>query len=141
MRIEFQRSGQHLKRLVISFLRVPIPELTPPQEEFMSVYVLCSATINQCFFGRAQLNLERGNNLLREFVLHCEDVGEVTIEAVGPDMRTALSIDELARDSDPVVRLTNAAFQHVAHAEFATDLFYVYWLALVGKTRVAGDNA
>ena len=42
---------------------------------------------------------------------------------------------------DPVARLAHAAFQHVAHAEFATDLFHVDWLALVGKTRVAGDDA
>ena len=106
----------------------------------MGVHVLGAATGDPCFFGRAQLNLERSNDLLREFVLHGEDIREVAIKAVGPDVCAARSIDKLAGNAHPVARLADTAFQHVAHAEFAADLLHVDRLALVGKARVTRDD-
>jgi hypothetical protein len=81
------------------------------------------------FLFRRQLELERRNDLLGEFVLNGEDVSEVAIEAIGPDMRTALSVDELAGNADPVARLPHAAFQYIAHAEIAANLLHVDRLA------------
>ena len=40
------------------------------------------------------------------------------------------------RDPDPA----NAAFEHVAHAEFGADLLHVDGAALVGEGRVARDD-
>jgi hypothetical protein len=34
-------------------------------------------------------------------------------------------IDELSRDANPVCRLANAAFQHVAHPQLTPDLLHV----------------
>jgi len=34
----------------------------------------------------------------------------------------------------------HAAFEHVAHAQFARDLLHVHGLALVGEGGVAGDD-
>ena len=108
----------------------------------MSVYVLCSATINQCFFGRAQLNL-----LSAAIISFASSSCTAKMSVRSRSKRSAQICAPLSASMSWPVNLTrlsalrNAAFQHVAHAEFATDLFYVYWLALVGKTRVAGDNA
>src|SRR5579863_9252652 len=82
------------------------------------------------FFRRAQPDLERRNDLLGQFVLHCKDIGKVAIKAVGPNVRAARGIDELAGNPHPVARLANAAFQQVAHAEFAANLLHVDRLAL-----------
>ena len=92
------------------------------------------------FFARTQLDLERSNDLLRQLVLHREDIRELAIKAVGPDVRAARGIDELAGNAHPVARLADAAFQHVTHAEVAADLLHVDRLALVGKARVACDH-
>src|SRR6476646_5656396 len=105
----------------------------------MGVLVVRAATNDQRFFGLAQLDLKRGYDLAREFVLHGENIGEITIEALGPDMRTALCVDELAGNADAVARLAHTTFQHVAHAEVTTDLLHIDRLALVGEGRVACD--
>ena len=49
-------------------------------------------------------------------------------------------VDELAGNAHAIARLAYTAFQHVSHAEFASDLPDVGRLALVGKTRIAGDH-
>src|SRR4029077_6836288 len=48
-------------------------------------------------------------------------------------------VDELAGNADAVARLAHTTFQHVAHAEVATDLLHIDRLALVGEGRVACD--
>jgi hypothetical protein len=57
----------------------------------------------------------------RDLVLHSEDVRQVTIVAVGPDMVAGFRINELGVDANPLT----AAFQHVTHAEFAPDPLHV----------------
>src|SRR5579863_1512646 len=99
----------------------------------MGVLVVRAGSKDQRFFGLAQLDLKRGYDLACEFVLHGENIREITIEAVGPDMRTALCIDELAGNADPVPRLAHAAFQHVTNAEFAANTLHVDRLALISK--------
>src|SRR5271165_1900610 len=43
-------------------------------------------------------------------------------------------------DADPVAALAHRAFEHVAHAELAPDLFHIDGLALVSEARIAGDD-
>jgi hypothetical protein len=49
-------------------------------------------------------------------------------------------VDKLAGNAHPVAGLAHASFQHVAHAELATDLPHIDRLALVGEGRVARDD-
>ena len=49
-------------------------------------------------------------------------------------------VDELSCDAYPTFGLTDAAFDDVAHAKFASDLLLVYRPALVGEARVARDH-
>ena len=55
-------------------------------------------------------------------------------------MRAGLRLDQLRRDAHPVARFAHAAFEHVAHSQFAGDLPHVDGSAFVGGARVAGDN-
>jgi hypothetical protein len=54
-------------------------------------------------------------------------------------MCAADRVNELGSDAHPVRRRANAAFEHIAHAKFATDLFNVNSATLVNETRIAGD--
>ena len=47
---------------------------------------------------------------------------EFAIVALGPAMGAGRGVDELRRDADAVAGSTDAAFEHVAHAELAADL-------------------
>lgn len=55
-------------------------------------------------------------------------------------MAAVLGVDELAGDAHAAAHLAHAAFQHVAHAEFAPDLLHIHRAALVGEARVPRDD-
>ena len=84
--------------------------------------------------------LNRADNALGEPVLEVEDVVGRALELVGPDMRGGAALDKLPGDAQPVCGLANAAFQHVADAEFRGDLADVDRLALVGERGISGDD-
>src|SRR5258708_11457520 len=55
-------------------------------------------------------------------------------------MPVCCSLDQLAGNTNAATRFPDASFEHIAHAEFATDLLDVDRLALVGEARIAGDH-
>ena len=55
-------------------------------------------------------------------------------------MAAGRCIDELSGNAHAVRRLADAAFQHVAHAQFAADLLHIDRPALVGEARIARDD-
>ena len=65
---------------------------------------------------------------------------ELPIVALGPAVGASRGIDELGGDADAIASAANAAFEHVADAELATDLSDVGGLALVLEARIAGDD-
>src|SRR5205085_7444142 len=69
-----------------------------------------------------------------------EHIFQRAVETVGPEMRAGFGLDQLRGDAHPATALAHRPFEEVAHAEFATHPLYVYALALVRKTRIAGDD-
>src|SRR5262249_26109825 len=55
-------------------------------------------------------------------------------------MRAGASIDELARDAHAVAGFADTAFEQIAHAELASDLFYVHAPTLVSEAGIACDH-
>ena len=87
-----------------------------------------------------ELRRDRADDARGHLILQLEDIVERAFEAVRPEMRRGRSVDELPGDAHPVRRLAHAAFQHVAHAQFAADLPHVDRAALVGEAGVARDD-
>jgi hypothetical protein len=87
-----------------------------------------------------KLGLDRAGDAARDFVLHGEDLGELAVVALRPEVRAGAGIDELRRDPHALARLAHAAFEHVAHAELARGLLHVDGPAFVDKARVARDD-
>src|SRR5262245_24512462 len=57
----------------------------------------------------------RGNGdcySLCDFVLQRENVGEVTIVTLGPNMISRLGFDQLRSDADTIAEFAQAAFEH-----------------------------
>jgi hypothetical protein len=77
---------------------------------------------------------------LRDLVLYGEDVGEIAVVAVGPDMPASLDLDQLRGDADPVAGFAQTAFEHIANAQFAPDFFHIDRATLVDQARTAGDD-
>ena len=96
-------------------------------------------------YGAPELGIAdgRGNrdrNGLGDFVLHREDVGEIAIVALGPDVVAGFGFDELCADADAIARLPHAAFEHVAHTKLAPDLLHIDRLSFKSELRAARDN-
>src|SRR5262245_14779515 len=51
-----------------------------------------------------------------------------------------IAIDQLGCDPDAVARPLDAPLKHIVNAQFPAHILYSYWLALVSKGRVAGDD-
>src|SRR5215470_7336612 len=61
--------------------------------------------------------LDRCDDGLGDFVLHCEYVDKVAVVMFRPDMATGGCIIELHRDAYAIAALAHAAFDHIADAE------------------------
>ena len=72
-----------------------------------------------------QRYIERVRDPARDLVLQREQVADVAVEALGPEMRVGRGVDQLGVDANPVLRSLDTAFQHVTHAELTADLFRV----------------
>jgi hypothetical protein len=57
--------------------------------------------------------------------LERENVADRSVIAIGPDVRTSLSFDQLGHDSHTVGGFANAALQNVANAKLAASRRYV----------------
>jgi hypothetical protein len=81
-----------------------------------------------------------GRHRLGDLILERENVGEIAIVVLGPDVISGASINKLRRDAHPITGLAHAAFEHIAHAEFPSDLLHIDRAALVGEAGVARDD-
>src|SRR5262249_31929943 len=89
---------------------------------------------------RDQLHVDATGQPGSDLVLHVQEVGALLVKAFGPQMCVALGVNELRVKSKPFASVLHAAFEHVSHAEVATDLASVDSFALIGKGGAAGDR-
>ena len=127
--------------LTATFAEIAVDPTLPGHEvEVIGVGIAGTAILERLFLLRQELELERGDDFLRDFVLDGEDVGQFAVVALGPDMAAGLAVDQLGGDPDPLPRLAHAAFEHVADAQFARDIGDINRLALEGEGGVARDD-
>src|SRR5215218_3328744 len=87
-----------------------------------------------------EVRLDRRDDALGDLVLDGEEVAELAVVAVGPDVLAGLGVDELRRDPHAPASDSHAALEHVADAERLGDLAHIHGLPFVGEARVAGDD-
>src|SRR5262249_55498811 len=87
-----------------------------------------------------QLRCDRADDVFGYLVLQLEDVPEGGFETVCPEVPPGRRVEELSRDAHAFCRFAYAALQHVAYAQLAAHLLYVYCPTLVGEARVARDD-
>ena len=83
----------------------------------VGVDVLRRRRLDRLLLLRQQPHLELLDDRLGDLVLDGEDVGQVAVIAVGPEMRSVCAVDELRVDAHPLARLADASFQHVRDVE------------------------
>ena len=88
----------------------------------------------------ADLGLDLADDVAGDLVLDLEDVFQVPVVALGPDMTAGAGIDELGGDPDALPGAAHGALDDVVGAEFRRQLADVGRAALVGKGGVARDH-
>ena len=86
--------------------------------------------------SRSSFDDDRG-----DFVLDGEDVRQLAIEALRPELIAVVGIDELRRDAHAIARPTNAAFQGRPDPQSPADFSDVEILIPKCKRRCAGNHA
>src|SRR5262245_62771309 len=71
-----------------------------------------------------QRDRQRADDLLHHLVLRREDVREIAIEPLSPEMPAVAGIDELRRDAHTIAGLAGAALEHTATAQGGPDLLH-----------------
>ena len=75
-----------------------------------------------------------------DLVLNGEDVGEIAVVAVGPEVTAVFALDELRGDAHARAGLADAAFQDESDPEILAHPLHVHRPALVDKRRIARDD-
>jgi hypothetical protein len=91
-------------------------------------------------FGLFQSRRDCADDVCSHLVLQIEDVVDIAVESLRPEIRARDGVDQLAGDPHAAGRLAQAAFKDVAHAKFPADLLHVDCPALVGEARVSRDD-
>ncbi len=88
----------------------------------------------------SQRGLESGGDGIHDLVLHGEDVFEVAIVPLGPELAAVGRVDELAADADALARATHAPGNDVANPEIAAHLPRVDGSTFVGEYGAPSDD-
>ena len=75
-----------------------------------------------------------------DFILNCEDVSQIAIKSLSPNVVAVAGADEFTRHADARARFAHAAFENVIHPEIARDLLHLYRFAFVSENSVARDD-
>ncbi len=114
----------------------PVEEVAPLEIEVVRVLARRVPARGQAGSPRHQLDLELVDHAQGDFVLDGEDVRCAAVEALRPEVEAAGYADQLDGDPQPVPGLTDAAFEHRAHAEPAADLAHIFGLPLKANDEV-----
>src|SRR5438128_429644 len=74
------------------------------------------------------------------FILDGENISEIAVESIGPDVTAVPAVDELSGDANARGRFSHAAFKDEIDLEVLRDLLHIHRFALVSEDGVAGDD-
>src|SRR5439155_2229354 len=80
-------------------------------------------------FRTDQLPTECVGDAARDLVLRREQIADILVETLGPQMRVGCGVNQLRVDPDLVAGTPDAAFEHIPHPKLTTDLLGVHLLA------------
>ena len=116
------------------------PQLFCPQQAIVGVHVLGALAGKQRALVVAERNLQGRGDLLAQLVLDGEDVFELAVVALRPQVVSGCRLDQLGGHAHPVGGLAHASFEYVSNAQVAAHFLDLDRRALVGEHRVAGDD-
>src|SRR5262249_26084358 len=87
-------------------------------------------------FGAGQRWLDRGDDARGDVVLHREDVSQIPVVALGPEVGTGGRIDKVGGNAHALPGSAHATLEDIADAKIAADLFKVDRFSLVRECGI-----
>src|SRR5262249_37505174 len=138
--IELEREGEKPTRLRIALARRALSLVVAAEDQIVGLEHAGRGLSEASSLGLGHLDGQRANDLLRDVVLHGEDVARVAVVALRPQVIARLRVHQLRGDPHAAARSLHAAFEHVPNTEVMADVTHVDRFALVGEHRVPGDD-
>src|SRR5262245_29465164 len=103
----------------------PIYPRPPAHDEIASIGIGHLFLLDPAADIAYQFNIERPCKTAGDLALRFPKITSIGFEPVGPDMRTALAVNQLHIDLNPVAQPPYAALKHIADAKIAGDLLHL----------------
>ncbi len=103
-------------------LAVVVEALACLEEEVVGCDVFRGAALKKGFLLRRECGLQQAGDVVRESRLDRENVGQVAIVGLRPDVLVGLRVDQLARHTHLRARAPHAPLEEISHAELLADL-------------------
>src|SRR5215469_4799863 len=119
-----------------ALVHMPEPALTI----IPSAHVLRPLRDYALALGARQRRLDSGGDARSDVVLHREDIGQVAVVSLSPEMGAGGDIDKLAADAHALPGSAHATFEDIADAKVAANLLEIDGFSFVGECGIAGDD-
>ena len=117
-----------------------VEEIARPEVVRIGLDVVGRRLLDDLLLLRQQFDLELIDDRMSDLILKGENVGQVSVIAIGPQMYAILAVDELASYAHPLASLPDASFEYEFDAKLLSCLLHLDGFALVGEDRIAGDD-
>src|SRR5882762_8887298 len=123
----------------IAFLAGDV-ELPPHEVEIVSLDIVRAALLDGLLLFGQELEFQSLDDRCGDFVLQREDVVEVAVVTLGPEVIVARPVHQLGGDPYAATCFAHTAFQYMVDLEFTCDFRHVDVLALEYESAVAGGH-
>ena len=121
VRIEFECLFEMSRRLLEVFFPPAIPEVAALQDGVVGLDVRVCGAAGAALADPEQRDLQRRRHRLCNVILHREDVGQLAVVGVRPEVKAVSNLDQLCRDPHAVALFAHAAFENRARVQLLTD--------------------
>src|SRR5947208_16505366 len=115
MRIEFYRSLEHLSGKLYALARPLLEELPCTKIKLVCLHVLRRRFKETALLALGERETQRVNDIAGNFILDREDVFDLFVEPMRPQLITIPRVDELDGNADAIPSLPNAALKKRLH--------------------------
>ena len=138
--VELQRSGHQLQRLLILGAIAAMVADLGREHAFVSCHAGRRLARHEVLLRGLDAAWQRGHDRRGQLVLDGENVVELAVVSLGPDVRVGRSVDQLGGHPELAARFADAALHQILRAQLLGDFAQVHRLPLVDEGGVARDD-
>src|SRR5262245_55560759 len=108
-------------------------KLQGAQEKVIGIEIGSSLVSHTFDFGESDLGLNRRHHAFRNAILQIENVVDLALKAVCPEVRARRCVNQLCREPEALAGPPDTTLEHIAGAQVASDISNIDRPAFVGE--------